>query len=92
MTSYAVRAGERVHIVHVVNREGRCAMGSVATTPHSPQNLEGFGVTDINHFYFSETRMLGLSNDTKIVSIGRTVWPQSTRVTDGRTERRMELV
>ena len=70
----------------VVNREGRCAMGSVATTPHSPQHLEGFGVTDIDHSYFSETRMLGLSNDTKIVSIGRTVWPQSTRVTDRQTE------
>ena len=52
VTSYAVWAGERVHIVHVVNREGRCAMGSVATTPHSPQHLEGFGVTDIYHFYF----------------------------------------
>ena len=30
--------------------------------------------------------MLGLSNDTKIVSIGRTVWPQSTRVMDRRTD------
>ena len=52
VTSYAVRAGERVHIVHVVNREGRCAIGSVATTLHSPRNLEGFGVTDIDHSYF----------------------------------------
>ena len=54
-----MRAGERVHIVHVVNREGRCAMGSVATTPHSPQNLEGFGVTDIDHSYFFRNKNVG---------------------------------
>ena len=37
-------------------------------------------------FYFSETTILGLSNNTKIFSIGRTVWPQYTRVTVGQTE------
>ena len=38
-----------------------------------------------------ETRMMGLPYGEEIMIVGRTMWTQSTSVTDGRTDRRTEL-
>ena len=48
-------------------------------------NFGELGVTDLDQTYFIETRMLGLSNNTKIVSIGWNVWSQITSLSDGWT-------
>ena len=38
-----------------------------------------------------ETRMMGLPYGEEIMIVGRTMWTQSTTVTDGETDRRTEL-
>ena len=38
-----------------------------------------------------ETRMMGLPYGVEIMIVGRTMWTQSTGVTDGQTDRRTEL-
>jgi len=37
-----------------------------------------------------ETRMMGLPYGEKIMIVGRTMWTQSTSVTDGQTDRQTE--
>ena len=49
-------------------------------------NLGELGVTDLDQLTFSETRVVGLSDDTKIVSIGWQVWSQLTSVSDRQTK------
>ena len=39
-----------------------------------------------------ETRMMGLPYGEKIMIVGRTMWTQSTSVTDGQTDRRTERI
>ena len=39
-----------------------------------------------------ETRMMGLPYGEEIMIVGRTVWTQSTSVTDGRTDRRTDRI
>ena len=53
-----------------------------------PQIWGSYRVTRIwTKLTFSETIILGLSKDTKIVSIGLKVWSQITSVSDRRTDR-----
>ena len=49
----------------------------------NPKFGGGVGVTDLAQTYFPETRIWGLTNDTKIVLIGWKVWSQVTSVSDG---------
>jgi len=37
-----------------------------------------------------ETRMMGLPYGEEIMIVGRTIWTQSTSVTDGQTDRRTD--
>jgi len=37
-----------------------------------------------------ETRMMGLPYGEEIMIVGRTIWTQSTTVTDGRTDRQTD--
>jgi len=39
-----------------------------------------------------ETRMMGLPYGEEIMIVGRTMWTQSTSVTDGRTDRRTDRI
>ena len=39
-----------------------------------------------------ETRMTGLPCGEEIMIVGRTMWTQSTSVTDGRTDRRTDRI
>jgi len=39
---------------------------------------------------FPETRMMGLPYGEEIMIVGRTMWTQSTSVTDGLTDRRTD--
>jgi len=39
-----------------------------------------------------ETRMMGLPYGEEIMIVGRTMWTQSTSVTDGRTDRQTDRI
>jgi len=47
---------------------------AVLSQPLTPQNWGELEMTDIDQTYFSEVRAVGISNETKIVSIGRSAW------------------